>query len=230
MPLASSQDHKARDNGDKGPNTGGMGAYSPAPVVDAAVHDHIMQAVIKPTIEAMDDDGAPFCGFLYAGLMIDQGKARVVEFNVRLGDPETQPLLMRLESDLVDTCIKVLDGRFNEINLQWRGGSSVGVVMASQGYPESYPKGDIISGLADGNTTDSKVFHAGTALDDNNEITTSGGRVLCVVGVADDVKKAQQKAYNACSKIDWANAYYRTDIGYRAVGRLDALSKEEEVS
>ncbi len=230
VPLASSQDHKARDNGDEGPNTGGMGAYSPAPVVDTAVHEHIMKDVIYPTIEAMDEEGAPFCGFLYAGLMIDQGKARVVEFNVRLGDPETQPLLMRLESDLVDTCIKVLDGNLDEIDLQWRNGSSVGVVMASRGYPGSYPKGDTITGLSDCESIDSKVFHAGTTLTENNEIVSSGGRVLCVVGLADNVKEAQRVAYRTCSKINWPNAYYRSDIGYRAVRRQDAANNKEEIA
>lgn len=217
LPLASSQDHKARDNGDVGPNTGGMGAYSPAPVVDEQVHDRIMNEVIQPTVNALVDDGAPFCGFLYAGLMIENGKPRVVEFNVRLGDPETQPLLMRLESDLVDACLAAVDGRLQELQLQWKPGSSVGVVMAAGGYPEQYTKGALISGLDAAAQQESlKVFHAGTATSDDGPVT-AGGRVLCVVGLGDNVLAAQKLAYQGVEKISWHDVYYRTDIAHRAL-------------
>lgn len=228
-PLATSQDHKARDEGDTGPNTGGMGAYSPAPVVTDTVHQHIMTTIIEPTVNALADDGSPYTGFLYAGLMISDGQAKVVEFNVRLGDPETQPLLMRLESDLVETCLKALDGDLNSVSLDWKSGFSIGVVMAAKGYPGSYPKGEVISGLeqadttigSDGNAGSCKVFHAGTAFksgdDADSPIVTNGGRVLCVVGQADTIQQARNTAYNGCQKIAWGNVYYRGDIGHRAM-------------
>lgn len=228
-PLATSQDHKARDEGDTGPNTGGMGAYSPAPVVTDTVHQHIMATIIEPTVNALADDGSPYTGFLYAGLMISDGQAKVVEFNVRLGDPETQPLLMRLESDLVETCLKALDGDLNSVSLDWKSGFSIGVVMAAKGYPGSYPKGEVISGLeqadttigSDGNAGSCKVFHAGTAFksgdDADSPIVTNGGRVLCVVGQADTIQQARNTAYNGCQKIAWGNVYYRGDIGHRAM-------------
>ena len=217
LPLASSQDHKARDNGDTGPNTGGMGAYSPAPVVNEQVHEHIMSEIIQPTVDGLVEDNAPFCGFLYAGLMIENGKPRVVEFNVRLGDPETQPLLMRLESDLVEACLAAVEGRLEGLHLQWSPRSSVGVVMAAGGYPEQYDKGALITGLEVAAKQDGvKVFHAGTAASDKGPVT-AGGRVLCVVGLGEDVLAAQSLAYQGVEKISWENVYYRTDIAHRAL-------------
>ena len=228
LALATSQDHKARDDGDQGPNTGGMGAYSPAPVVDAQTHQHIMDDIILPTVNALADAGTPYTGFLYAGLMIEKAKARVVEFNVRLGDPETQPLLMRLESDLVAVCLDTLAGKLSAMNLQWRAGASIGIVLAAGGYPAKYDKGHVISGLEEVTESTSedliKVFHAGTQLQDNAagnaEIVTSGGRVLCVVASAKDIKVAQASAYQACKKIHWQDMYHRHDIGYRAIARM----------
>ncbi len=223
LPLASSQDHKARDNGDSGPNTGGMGAYSPAPVVTAEVHERIMKTVIQPTVDGLVDDGTPFCGFLYAGLMIEEGQPRVVEFNVRLGDPETQPLLMRLDSDLVAACLAAVDGELEGHQLQWNPGSSVGVVMAAGGYPEAYANGHVISGLeAVSKLNNLKVFHAGTR-DSSEGPVTAGGRVLCVVGLADEVEAAQRLAYQGVAKIKWQECYYRTDIAHRALSaEMDA--------
>jgi len=220
LPLATSQDHKARDDGDTGPNTGGMGAYSPAPVVDDALHRRIMQDIILPTVQGMAADGRPYTGFLYAGLMIDpQGAPRVLEYNVRLGDPETQPILLRLRSDLVDLCEAALQRRLHEVGVEWDGRASLGVVMAAGGYPGSYHKGDVIQGL-DGITGDTvKVFHAGTRLQDG-DVVTSGGRVLCVCALGEDVAAAQQHAYAAVDKISWQDAYYRHDIGHRAIGRV----------
>jgi len=225
LPLATSQDHKARDEGDKGPNTGGMGAYSPAPVIDQPIHDHILQDIIYPTVNGLADDDMPFTGFLYAGLMIKNGNARVVEFNVRLGDPETQPLLMRFDSDLVEVCLAALDDRLDKQTLQWTPGSSVGVVMAAGGYPESYNKGDEINGLDAASGLDNvKVFHAGTRFPDttteqNKTPVTNGGRVLCVVGVGESVTAARNAAYTGVDAIAWSDAYYRKDIAYRALER-----------
>ena len=217
LALASSQDHKARDNGDTGPNTGGMGAYSPAPIVNDEVNARILSEVIQPTVNGLVDDGTPFCGFLYAGLMIENGQPRVVEFNVRLGDPETQPLLMRLDSDLVEACMVALDGRLQEFQLQWKPGSSVGVVMAAGGYPEQYAKGALISGLDEAaSLQDLKVFHAGTASSDKGPVT-AGGRVLCVVGLGENVLAAQKLAYRGVEQISWQDVYYRTDIAHRAL-------------
>lgn len=218
LPMASSQDHKARDNGDKGPNTGGMGAYSPAPVVTPEISDRIMREVIEPTIKGMADEGHPFTGFLYAGVMIDkQGQAKVLEYNVRFGDPETQPVMMRLKSDLVDLLEAALDGELSGREIEWDHRSSLGVVLAAGGYPNEYNKGDVISGIPVA-TENSKVFHAGTALKDG-QIVTSGGRVLCAVGMGENVTGAQQVAYDVVKKINWDNVYYRDDIGYRAVER-----------
>jgi phosphoribosylamine--glycine ligase len=220
LPLATSQDHKARDNGDKGPNTGGMGAYSPAPVVTPAIHDRIMAEVIRPTVEGMAADGRPYTGFLYAGLMIDEsGAPRVVEYNCRFGDPETQPILMRLQSDLLALCLAALDKRLDKVDAQWTDQAAVGVVMAAGGYPESYRKGDVISGLADAANKGVKVFHAGTRHNDAGEVVTSGGRVLCVTALGDSVAAAQQLAYQGVDEISWQDAYYRNDIAYRAVAR-----------
>ncbi|GAA4347248.1 phosphoribosylamine--glycine ligase [Kangiella taiwanensis] len=221
LPLASSQDHKARDNGDKGPNTGGMGAYSPAPVVTAEMHDRIMEQVIVPTVEGMAAEGHPYTGFLYAGVMIDSdGVPKVLEYNCRFGDPETQPIMSRLNSDLVELCLTAIDGKLDTTTADWDPRAAIGVVMAAGGYPESYPKGDVISGLDAVNdiSTIGKVFHAGTSEKDGN-IVTSGGRVLCVVALGDSVTEAQAKAYQAVDKITWDKVYYRTDIGHRAIAR-----------
>ncbi|MGI9287499.1 MAG: phosphoribosylamine--glycine ligase [Pseudomonadales bacterium] len=218
LPLASSQDHKARDDGDRGPNTGGMGAYSPAPVVTASVHDHIMLDIVQPTVQGMAAEGNRYSGFLYVGLMIDStGQARVVEYNCRFGDPETQPILMRLQSDFTVLIEAALRGQLRECKAEWDPRAAIGVVMAAGGYPNSYRKGDAISGL-DQVDADVKVFHAGTQHEGGNTVT-NGGRVLCVTAIADSVHAAQQKCYDNVSKIAWPNAYYRSDIGYRAVAR-----------
>ena len=219
LPMATSQDHKARDNGDKGPNTGGMGAYSPAPVVTPEIHDRIMAEVIRPTVDGMAAEGNSYTGFLYAGLMImPDGSPKVIEYNCRFGDPETQPIMMRLQSDLVALCNAALDKTLNQCETQWDQRAAVGVVLAAGGYPNSYPKGDIISGLPDQETGDQKVFHAGTKMIDG-AVTTNGGRVLCAVGLGDTVTSAQQRAYQLVEQISWDKVYYRTDIGYRAVAR-----------
>ena len=218
LPMATSQDHKSRDNGDTGPNTGGMGAYSPAPVVTPEISERIMRDIIEPTLKGMEAEGHPFTGFLYAGVMIDeQGDSKVLEYNVRFGDPETQPVMMRFQSDLVELIESALNGRLDKASIDWDQRSSMGVVMAAGGYPDSYDKGDVIIGIPK-ETADSKVFHAGTATKDG-EIVTSGGRVLCVVGLGDKVSEAQTTAYNIVKEIEWNNVYYRDDIGHRAVAR-----------
>ena len=219
LTLATSQDHKARDNGDKGPNTGGMGAYSPAPVVTAEVHARIMAEVIEPTVKGMAADGRPYTGFLYAGLMIDSdGSPRVVEYNCRFGDPETQPILMRLQSDLIPLCEAALDGRLNTVDAQWDNRTAVGVVLAAGGYPEAYRKGDVITGFDGIDSNDCKIFHAGTAIQDN-QVVTAGGRVLCATSLGSTVSEAQIRAYEMIASVNWENMYYRTDIGYRAIAR-----------
>ena len=217
LPMATSQDHKARNNGDTGPNTGGMGAYSPAPVVTPDVHQHIMQDIINPVVNAMIKDGTPFTGFLYAGLMIDKaGNARVIEFNVRLGDPETQPLMMRLDSDLVTLCQAAIDGKLESVEAQWHNKPAVGVVMAAGTYPQSGSSGNVISGLDQPVGDNIKVFHAGTAQRDDT-VVTAGGRVLCVTALGDTVTEAQSAAYDAVSAISWQDVYYRTDIAWKAL-------------
>jgi len=219
LPFATSQDHKARDDGDRGPNTGGMGAYSPAPVVTPEVHDRVMTEVVMPTIQGMAADGAPYSGFLYAGLMIAaDGTPKVIEFNCRFGDPEAQPVLMRLKSDLVALCDRAIDGELEGVKLDWDPRASLGVVMAAGGYPENYDKGDPISGLEETGDDSLKVFHAGTRLEDG-QVVTNGGRVLCVVGLGDDVASAQARAYEGVAGIEWKGCYFRTDIGHRAIGR-----------
>jgi phosphoribosylamine---glycine ligase len=219
LPMASSQDHKARDDGDLGPNTGGMGAYSPAPVVDAKLHERVMREVIEPTIDGMIRDGHPYTGFLYAGLMIGpDGSPKVLEFNCRFGDPETQPIMVRMQSDLVELCLAALDGRLDERNAEWDSRIALGVVMAAGGYPDSYNKGDVIDGLTNVATPGVKVFHAGTRVD-GGRVLTNGGRVLCVVGLGHSAGEAQQTAYDAVHKISWRNVYYRNDIGHRAIAR-----------
>jgi phosphoribosylamine--glycine ligase len=226
LPMASSQDHKARDNGDKGPNTGGMGAYSPAPVVTAEMHDRIMQVVVEPTVKGMADEGNSFTGFLYAGVMInDEGIPKVLEYNVRFGDPETQPIMMRLKSDLVQHCLDAIDGKLDSAETQWDERTSIGIVLAAGGYPESYDKGDVISGLENTETESTKVFHAGTAEKDGN-IVTNGGRVLCAVALGNSVTEAQSLAYQVVNKITWKNVYFRTDIGHRAIKR-ERMKNEE---
>jgi phosphoribosylamine--glycine ligase len=218
VPLASSQDHKARDDGDRGPNTGGMGAYSPAPVVDDAMHERIMREVIRPTVDGLADDGIPYVGFLYAGLMIAaDGTPRVLEFNCRCGDPETQPLMMRLDSDLVALCAAAVEGSLAGRSVRWDPRVALGVVMASGGYPERYRKGDPISGLGD-DGAGVKVFHAGTALE-GVRVVSAGGRVLCVCALGDTVAEAQAAAYARAADIGWKDAFYRRDIGYRAIER-----------
>ncbi|MBL0147521.1 MAG: phosphoribosylamine--glycine ligase [Ideonella sp.] len=216
--LATSQDHKRIGDGDVGPNTGGMGAYSPAPVVTPNVHAKVMQDIVMPTIVGMSADGAPFTGFLYAGLMIDgAGNPRVVEFNARLGDPEAQVLLMRLKSDLVDLLMHATDGTLDQVELQWDRRVALGVVMAAAGYPAAPRKGDVITGLP-ADTDEAVVFHAGTALLDG-KLQVTGGRVLCVTALGDSVKLAQQHALQALSGIHFDGAQYRRDIGHRAIKR-----------
>ena len=218
LPMATSQDHKARDNGDLGPNTGGMGAYSPAPVVTPEISERIMRDVIEPTLKGMEAEGHPFTGFLYAGVMIDEkGDSKVLEYNVRFGDPETQPVMMRFQSDLVELIESALEGSLDKATIDWDPRSSMGVVMAAGGYPDSYNKGDVILGIPE-ETKDSKVFHAGTSTE-NGSLVTSGGRVLCVVGLGEKVSDAQREAYNIVKEISWDNVYYRDDIGHRAVAR-----------
>ncbi len=219
LALATSQDHKARDDGDLGPNTGGMGAYSPAPVVTPAVHDRIMRDVIEPTLRGMAQEGAPYTGFLYAGVMISpDGVPKVLEFNCRFGDPETQPVMMRLRSDLVDLCEAALDRRLHHMQADWDPRPALGVVLAAGGYPDTYRKGDIISGLSVATSEATKVFHAAT-VEENDGIATSGGRVLCVCALGNTVTEAQAHAYARVQRIHWDGMYYRIDIGYRAIQR-----------
>ncbi len=222
LPMASSQDHKARDDGDRGPNTGGMGAYSPAPAVTPEIHARVIEEVIRPTVGGMEAEGHPYTGFLYAGLMIDHaGTPKVLEYNCRLGDPETQPLMLRLRSDLVELCLAGLEHRLGGQTAEWDERVALGVVMAAGGYPEGYAKGAVIRGLPDAERSDTKVFHAGTAERDG-QVVTSGGRVLCVTALGRDVAEAQAKAYETVASIRWKDAYYRRDIGYRAISRAKA--------
>ena len=219
LPMATSQDHKARDNGDKGPNTGGMGAYSPAPVVDEIIYQRIMDQVILPTVAGMAKDGNPYTGFLYAGLMIsDQGEVNVVEFNCRFGDPEAQPVMMRLQSDLARLCLAALDQQLDTVTAKWDPRTAVGVVLASGGYPDNYKTGDIITGLDPNPPSHHKVFHAGTKLVDN-QIVSNGGRVLCATALGDTVSEAREAAYYQACRIHWDMVYFRTDIAYRAIAR-----------
>jgi phosphoribosylamine--glycine ligase len=218
LAMATSQDHKARDNGDQGPNTGGMGAYSPAPVVTSEIHQRVMREVIEPTLKGMAEDGLPYVGFLYAGLMIGPDHSvKVLEYNCRFGDPETQPIMMRLKSDLVELCEAALDGQLDRTVSDWDERPALGVVMAAGGYPDAYEKGAVITGLASEEPEDSKVFHAGTSLSGAGDIVTSGGRVLCVCALGKDIREAQAKAYQRVNSIRWDKAYYRTDIGFKAL-------------
>ncbi|HBN53205.1 MAG TPA: phosphoribosylamine--glycine ligase [Stenotrophomonas sp.] len=219
LPMATSQDHKRVGDGDTGPNTGGMGAYSPAPVVTPEVHARVMREVVEPTVAGMIADGMPFTGFLYAGLMIDaSGAPKVIEFNVRFGDPETQPVMLRLQSDLVDLVEAAIDGALAGVEAQWDPRPSLGVVMAARPYPETPVTGDVIGGLAEVPAS-AKVFHAGTALDAAGNVVSAGGRVLCVAALGDSVSDAQRHAYAGVAKIHWAHEFHRSDIGWRAIAR-----------
>ncbi len=224
LPMATSQDHKARDDGDRGPNTGGMGAYSPAPVVTADVATRILREVIDPTVRGMAADGHPYTGFLYAGLMMTaDGTPKVLEYNCRFGDPETQAILLRLRSDLVDLIEAALARRLHAVTAEWDPRVALGVVMAAGGYPGAYRRGDRITGLPAETVADCKVFHAGTT-DSDAEIVTNGGRVLCVTALGASVSAAQARAYEVVRQINWQDAYYRRDIGYRAVAREAAAA------
>lgn len=219
LPLATSQDHKARNNGDTGPNTGGMGAYSPAPVVTDEIYQKIMQQILQPTVQGLAKEGCPYVGFLYAGVMITKdGQPKLLEYNCRLGDPETQPILMRLQSDLVDLCLLALDKKLNTTTIAWDKRCALGVVLCADGYPDNPKKGDIISALPEVQSDNQKIFHSGTTLI-SGKITTNGGRVLCVTALGDSVQEARNNAYDIVNKITWNGVYYRTDIGYRAIAR-----------
>jgi phosphoribosylamine--glycine ligase len=222
LSLASSQDHKRRDEGDLGPNTGGMGAYSPAPVVTPEVERRILQEVIEPSLRGMAAEGAPFVGFLYAGLMIDrQGAPKVIEFNVRCGDPETQPIMLRLKSDLVELIDAALDGRLESVRAQWDARPAIGVVMAAAGYPARVRNGDVIGGLDDTAIDGVKVFHAGTALDADGRVVTAGGRVLTVCALGDELGAARERAYAAVARLRYDGAFHRRDIAHRALERRE---------
>ena len=222
LPMATSQDHKRVGDGDTGPNTGGMGAYSPAPVVTPQVHARVMREIVMPTVRGMAADGVPFTGFLYAGLMIDKaGIPKVIEFNVRFGDPETQPVMMRLHSDLLELVEAAIDQRLHETEVRWDPRPSLGVVMAAEHYPESPRLGDIINSWDVPDVEDTKVFHAGTKLE-GGQVVTSGGRVLCVCALGDSVADAQRKAYAEVSGISWHGEFHRHDIGWRAIEREQA--------
>ncbi|XGA81076.1 phosphoribosylamine--glycine ligase [Halomonas sp. CH40] len=220
VPMATSQDHKRAYDGDEGPNTGGMGAYSPAPVVTPDVDARIMQEVILPTVQGMAAEGMPYSGFLYAGLMIDSaGNPKVIEFNCRFGDPETQPIMLRLTSDFAELCLAGAEGKLAGCVCEWDPRAAVGVVMAAGGYPGSYRKGDVIEGVDAAEQRGCKVFHAGTALSAEGDVTTAGGRVLCVTALGESVSQAQQLAYQGVAEIRWEGAEYRSDIAYRAITR-----------
>ncbi|WP_150303045.1 phosphoribosylamine--glycine ligase [Pseudomonas saliphila] len=219
LPMATSQDHKRVGDGDTGPNTGGMGAYSPAPVVTQAIHQRVMDEVIWPTVKGMAAEGNTYTGFLYAGLMIDQaGNPKVIEFNCRFGDPETQPIMLRLQSSLVALIEAALAGELDKIEAQWDPRPSLGVVLAAGGYPGPYAKGVAIKGLNDAVDADAKVFHAGTILA-GEQVVTQGGRVLCATALGEDIEQAQRRAYDLACRIDWDGCFYRSDIGYRAIAR-----------
>ncbi len=220
LPMATSQDHKRALNGDLGPNTGGMGAYSPAPVVTSEIYDRIMAEVIMPTVKGMAAEGAPYHGFLYAGLMIAaDGTPNVIEYNCRFGDPETQPIMMRLRSDLVELCLAATRGELDKVTIDFDSRAAVGVVLAANGYPANYPKGDVISGLDTNMDESAKAFHAGTKLNEQGEVITNGGRVLCATALGNTVTEAQQLAYELLNQVTWRGVEFRTDIAYRAIER-----------
>lgn len=219
LPMATSQDHKRIGNGDTGPNTGGMGAYSPAPVVTEAVYQRVLEEVIYPTVKGMAAEGNDYTGFLYAGLMIDtDGNSKVIEYNCRFGDPETQPILMRMQSDIIAHCLAALEGKLDTETAQWDERPALGVVLAAQGYPEDYTKGDVIN-LPENDGEDRKIFHAGAKLNDQGQVVTAGGRVLCVTALGNNVSEAQQQAYELAKLVQWQGMFYRNDIGYRAIER-----------
>ena len=219
LPMATSQDHKARDDGDQGPNTGGMGAYSPAPVVTPDIEQRIMNEVIYPTVKGMAAEGNPYTGFLYAGIMVAaDGTPKVLEYNCRFGDPETQPIMLRLKSDLAELCLAAMDQKLDQTTAEWDPRASLGVVLAAGGYPDSYEKGNVILGLPQNEQEGQKVFHAGTTQRDG-QVVTNGGRVLCATALGDTVSEAQDHAYDLVKQINWKGVYYRNDIGYRAVER-----------
>lgn len=218
LPLATSQDHKTRDNGDQGPNTGGMGAYSPAYAINEALQQQILTEIMLPTVNGMKKMGHPYTGFLYAGLMLTDQGPKVLEYNCRLGDPETQPIILRLKSDLVDLCLSALSHQLDQCHIEWDNRPALGVVLAAGGYPNQYRKGDTIHGLSTHASNNWKIFHAGTSIK-NGKLVTSGGRVLCVTALGDNIEDAQKKAYQVAAPIKWENIYYRTDIGHRAVNK-----------
>jgi phosphoribosylamine--glycine ligase len=219
IPLATSQDHKARDDGDRGPNTGGMGAYSPALVITPSLHQRILDEIILPTVRGMAQEGHCYTGFLYAGLMIGlDGTPRVLEYNCRFGDPEAEPIVLRLRSDLIDLCEAALEGQLDTVEASWDPCASLGVVMAQAGYPGHYNKGEVIHGIAERDPPDTKVFHAGTR-DRDGTLVTAGGRVLCVCALGTTISEAQARAYGRVARIHWNGVYYRKDIGHRAVLR-----------
>ncbi|EEY46461.1 phosphoribosylamine--glycine ligase [Vibrio mimicus] len=222
LPMATSQDHKRVGDADTGPNTGGMGAYSPAPVVTQEIHDRVMREVIYPTVRGMAAEGNTYTGFLYAGLMIDKtGAPKVIEYNCRFGDPETQPIMMRLQSDLVELCQAAIAGKLDQVESKWDPRASIGVVLAAGGYPGDYAKGDVISGLPTQETAGQKVFHAGTETQ-GDQVVTNGGRVLCATALGNTVLEAQQRAYQLADQIRWNGMFCRRDIGYRAIAREQA--------
>ncbi|WP_372383781.1 phosphoribosylamine--glycine ligase [Vibrio sp. BS-M-Sm-2] len=219
LPMATSQDHKRVGDEDTGPNTGGMGAYSPAPVVTPEIHNRILEEVIYPTVRGMDAEGAPYTGFLYAGLMIDaDGTPKVIEYNCRFGDPETQPIMMRMESDLVELCLMAIDEKLDEAESKWDPRASIGVVLAAGGYPADYAKGDVIS-LPTSEVEGQKVFHAGTTNNEAGDVVTNGGRVLCATALGNTVSEAQERAYALTKQVSWNGMFHRNDIGYRAIAR-----------
>ncbi|MEZ9866951.1 phosphoribosylamine--glycine ligase [Vibrio sp. F13] len=219
LPMATSQDHKRVGDKDTGPNTGGMGAYSPAPVVTPEIHSRILEEVIYPTVRGMDAEGAPYTGFLYAGLMIDaDGTPKVIEYNCRFGDPETQPIMMRMESDLVELCLMAIDEKLDEAESKWDPRASIGVVLAAGGYPADYAKGDVIS-LPTSEVEGQKVFHAGTTNNEAGDVVTNGGRVLCATALGNTVSEAQERAYALTKQVSWNGMFHRNDIGYRAIAR-----------
>ncbi|NAW92254.1 MULTISPECIES: phosphoribosylamine--glycine ligase [unclassified Vibrio] len=225
LPMATSQDHKRVGDKDTGPNTGGMGAYSPAPVVTPEIHERVMQEVIYPTVRGMAAEGNPYTGFLYAGLMIDaQGTPKVIEYNCRFGDPETQPIMMRMQSDLVELCFAALEGKLDQVESKWDPRASIGIVLAAGGYPADYAKGDVISGLPTQEVAGEKIFHAGTS-DQAGEVITNGGRVLCATALGNTVSQAQQRAYQLAKQVNWDGIFYRSDIGYRAIAREQQTTK-----
>jgi phosphoribosylamine--glycine ligase len=220
LALASSQDHKTRDDGDRGPNTGGMGAYSPAPVVTPALHARVMREIVEPTLRGMTRDGRPYTGFLYAGLMIGpDGAPRVLEYNCRFGDPETQPILMRMRSDFVELCLAALAGTLDRCAIDWDPRAALGVVLAAEGYPGPVQKGDPISGLDSPDLSEVKIFHAATVQDDDGRLLTAGGRVLCITALGDGFDAARERAYRAVERVHWRGMFYRRDIGHRALAR-----------